>query len=287
MHGTGRGRSRAGVREWRPRAEPKPCGAVHARITPLPDIRRMLRFLPYVLALIMLAGSTAQAAEGDAARRAIQKTAPMAPIKAFGKSALPGFYEGIIGGKVVYATPDGAYVVRGAQVERAADGEDLTDASMAARRLEVLAGIGAGQRMSYAPRDPKYRITVFTDPDCPYCRRLHGAMAEYNALGIAIDYVFFPLSIHPDADKKSASIWCAADRKIAYDRAMSGQSVDRLNCPNPVSATMAAGAEIGVNSTPTAITPAGRVVNATVLLSPQRLLAELQRADAAESSPSR
>ncbi|WP_440225618.1 DsbC family protein [Dokdonella sp. MW10] len=247
----------------------------------------MLRFASFLLILVAVLASPVHAAEGDAARRAIQKTAPMLPIKGFGTSALPGFYEGIIGGKVVYATPDGAYVVRGAQVERSADGEDLTDASMAARRLEVLAGVGADQRMSYAPRDPKYRITVFTDPDCPYCRRLHGAMAEYNALGIAIDYVFFPLSIHPDADKKSASIWCAPDRNAAYDRAMAGQSVDRLTCPNPVSATMAAGVEIGVNSTPTAITPAGRVVNSTVLLSPRRLLAELQRADAAESSPSR
>ncbi|MCB1574252.1 MAG: DsbC family protein, partial [Xanthomonadales bacterium] len=144
----------------------------------------------------------AMAAEGDAARAAIQKIAPMQQVSAFRKSALPGYYEGVIAGQVAYASEDGRYLVRGT-VEDLDKGINLSEASMAAKRRELLATLGPEERLSFAPAKPKYRITVFTDVDCPFCRRLHSRIDDYKALGIAFDYVFFPLSIHPGADLKS------------------------------------------------------------------------------------
>lgn len=246
----------------------------------------MLRILLIGL-LLSLPCAAFAATPGDAARAAIQKASPMQQVKAFRKSALPGFYEGVIAGQVVYASEDGTYVIRG-QVDNLATGANLTEDSMAARRLETLAAIGADQRLTYAPPQPLYRVTVFTDVDCPYCRRLHAQMSEYNRLGIAIDYVFFPLSIHPDANRKSNDVWCASDRKAAYDAVMSGHALDRRTCDSPVVETVKAGSEIGVAATPTAIGPDGRVITSTVLMTPHRLLAELQKtpvAVAAEVSP--
>ncbi|MFA7321306.1 MAG: DsbC family protein [Dokdonella sp.] len=239
------------------------------------SVLRALCVLVFGLALL-----PALAAEGDAARATIQKTAPLQSISAFRQSALPGYYEGVIGGKVVYASADGRYLLRGT-VEDTAEGVDLSEASMAAKRLQVLAGLGVDQRLSFAPAQPKYRLTVFTDVDCPYCRRLHSRIDEYNALGIAIDYVFFPLSIHPDADRKSIAVWCSSDRKSAYSAAVAGQAMDSATCPNPLLQMRQAGNEIGVGQTPTAIAADGGMIDSRILLSPQRLLSELQKRSAA------
>ena len=244
----------------------------------------MPRILPsFLLLSLLLSCAGAWAAGGEAARASIQKLAPLQQLKAFRASALPGYYEGIIGGQVVYASADGRYVIRG-QVDDTARNESLSEASMAGRRLEVLAGIGADRRIRYAPPSPLYRISVFTDVDCPYCKRLHAQVAEYNKLGIAIDYLFFPLSAHPGADRKSVDVWCASNRNAAYDAVMTGHPLDRRSCDNPVAETTAAGNEIGVAATPTAIGPNGRVIPSAVLMSPDRLLAELKNASVIPAS---
>ena len=234
-------------------------------------VLRALCSLMFSLALI-----SAQAGEGDAARATIQKTAPLQQITEFRKSALPGYYEGVIDGQVVYASNDGRYLLRGS-VEDTRAGINLSEASMAAKRRVLLAALGDDTRLSFSPSNPKYRLTIFTDVNCPYCRRLHSRIDEYNALGIAFDYVFFPLSIHPGADLKSVAVWCAKDRQRAYTSALIGLAPDPADCPNPLSRTRQAGYEIGVSKTPTAIAADGSMIDSTVLLSPQRLLAELQK----------
>ena len=245
----------------------------------------MLVLRAFCLLLLSLPLVSAFAAEGDAARATIQKIAPLQQVSAFRKSALPGYYEGVISGKVVYASADGRYLLRGT-VEDTDVGVDLSEASMAAKRRQVLAALGADSRLSFAPAQPKYRLTVFTDVDCPFCRRLHSRIDEYNALGIAFDYVFFPLSIHPDADRKSIAVWCSNDRRRAYSAAVSGQPMSSADCPNPLSQMRQAGNEIGVVQTPTAIATDGGMIDSTILLSPHRLFAELQKRSAAASDPS-
>lgn len=228
--------------------------------------------------------SSAFADEGRAARAAIQKISPLQQISAFAKSKLPGYYEGVIDGQVAYASADGRYLLRGS-VEDTREGVNLSDASMAAKRRQLLATLGPEMRLSFAPAHPKYRVTVFTDVDCPYCRRLHSRIDEFKALGIGFDYVFFPLSIHPGADLKSVSVWCSEDRKSAYSAAIMGQAPDAADCPNPLLQMRQAGSEIGVTSTPTGIAADGTLIDGKVLLSPQRLLALLQKITAA-SDPS-
>lgn len=217
----------------------------------------------------------AWAAEGEAARAAIQSIAPMQQVSAFRKSELPGYFEGVIAGQVAYASADGRYLLRGT-VEDLGRRLNLSEASMSAKRRDLLAGFGPDRRVSFAPANPKYRITVFTDVDCPYCRRLHSRIDDYNALGIAIDYVFFPLSIHPGADLKSIAVWCSDDRKRAYSTAVAGGAVAHESCSNPLASMRQAGVEIGVAQTPTAIAADGSMIDSTLLLSPQRLLARLK-----------
>lgn len=223
----------------------------------------------------ILSAALAVAAEGDAARAAIQSIAPLQQVHAFRRSALPGYFEGVIAGQIAYASEDGRYLLRGS-VRDTSEKVDLSEASMAQRRLQVLGELGEGERISFAPASPKYRLTVFTDVDCPFCRRLHAQIDQYTALGIAIDYVFFPLSIHPGADRKSIAVWCSDDRKHAYAAAVMGQAVGSAMCDNPLVRMRQAGDDIGVGQTPTAIAEDGSVIDSTVLMSPMRLLTRLK-----------
>ncbi len=245
-------------------------------------------FFP-LLAASLLALAPVGAGASDAARAAIQKVAPLERIAGFRESALPGYFEGVIGGAVVYASTDGRFIVRG-QVDDTRSGTSLTETSMAERRVAVLGALDPSLRLSYAPPEPKYRLTVFTDVDCPFCKRLHARINEYLELGIAIDYVFFPLSIHIGAERKSVDVWCSADRARAYDSIMAGQKLPPRTCDHPLATMMQAGNAIGVNATPTAVGPDGRVFAPAVLMSPQRLRDALAAADAgavvASESPS-
>ena len=77
----------------------------------------------------------------------------------------------------------------------------------------------------FGPANAKHTITVFTDFDCPWCRRLHSQIAEYNKLGIRVRYMFFPRTgPHTESWAKAEAVWCAEDRKATFTRAKLGEA---------------------------------------------------------------
>ena len=144
-------------------------------------------------------------------------------------------------------------------------------------RLAAVTALGDDKKIIFAPDKPRHTITVFTDVDCPYCRRFHDQVAAYNAQGIAVDYVFYPLEIHPGADKKAEAVWCAKDRKSAFTAAMSGHDVAPATCPNPIAETTHVAESTGVIGTPTILADDGTQVAAEIAMVPEKLAAELDR----------
>src|SRR3546814_8207517 len=63
---------------------------------------------------------------------------------------------------------------------------DLGEEAMKGLRVELLRTIPVKDRIVFAPPKPKYTVTVFTDVECGYCRKMHGEIAEYNRQGIAV-----------------------------------------------------------------------------------------------------
>lgn len=57
-------------------------------------------------------------------------------------------------------------------------------------------------------------VAVFSDPDCPYCRKLESE--TLSKLDNVTIYTFlFPLEQHADANRKAALIWCAPNQSRA------------------------------------------------------------------------
>lgn len=212
----------------------------------------------------------------DAAiRNAIVKVVPNSVIESIKPSLIPGYKEVSIGGQVVYVSADGKYLIQGSLMELATR-ENLTDASEAVIRRGVLDAVPRERRIVFSPANPKYRVTVFTDIDCGYCRKLHSQIADYNKQGISVEYLFFPRAgLNSESYNKAVNVWCAADRRKALTDAKLDKPVAKKTCANPVSADYELGRRVGVDGTPAIYAPDGTQLGG--YLPPDQMLARLQK----------
>jgi len=97
-------------------------------------------------------------------------------------SPIQGIYELTRGAEIAYVTADGKYAITGDLYDLSAN-DDLTETRRREARVHLMAAVPESDMVIFGPRDPKYTVTVFTDVDCAYCRKLHSEMAEYNRLG--------------------------------------------------------------------------------------------------------
>lgn len=233
------------------------------------------KFLPAVLASAF--ALTASAADDTAAvRKAVEGLGPGITVDSIEPAPLPGYYQVVASGRMVYVSADGRYMINGNLIDLKSQ-TDLSAASWASLRKAALAKVPASQRLIYAPANPKHTVTVFTDVDCGFCRQLHAQIADYNKQGIAVEYVFWPrtgVKTTSGSDTpsytKAVSVWCASDRKTAFDAAMKGGEPKPATCTNPVKDEFELGERLGVNGTPTVVTENGDVVGG--YLTPAQLL---------------
>jgi thiol:disulfide interchange protein DsbC len=230
------------------------------------------------------AGNTAGQTAGSAEKTvidALHSLSPLSKAEAVQKSDLPGFYEVVVNGKAIYISADGKYLVQGEIVDIPTK-TNIGSRALATVRGDVLKKLPLDKRLIFAPPNPKYTVVVFTDVDCPYCRRFHNQIAAYNQLGIAVQYVLFPLtSIHPNAHTKAIAVWCSEDRNAVFTASMNGQDPGKKTCANPVDETTAVAVKMGVEGTPAMFTPDGAQITGTATLDPAQLLAELDKRAAA------
>jgi thiol:disulfide interchange protein DsbC len=227
---------------------------------------------------LVFAGGAMAAKQQDQkrVRDAIAALAPEAKIESLRPSAMPGVYEVVMGGAEVYVSADGKFLLTGALWDVSA-GKNLTEVTRAGRRKDALATIEADQRIVFAPEQPRHRITVFTDLDCGYCRKLHDEVTAYNDAGISVEYVLFPRGgMDSPSHAAAVSVWCADDRRQALTLAKRGEPVAPKICPNPIREEFQIGQRIGISSTPTIVTEGGNLILGYV--PPQQLLAQLDAA---------
>jgi thiol:disulfide interchange protein DsbC len=249
---------------------------------------RMTRSLLTAFLLAIGCGSAFAQTAADtnsfpAIRAALLKIVPNATIDNIKPTVIPGFHEVAVSGRVVYVSDDGKYLMQGALINLATKA-NLTESSEAVIRRGVLDGIGRDRRIVFSPANPKYRITVFTDIDCAYCRKLHSQIADYNKAGIAVEYVFFPRAgMNSDSYKKAVSVWCASNRQQALTDAKLDKPVAKKTCPNPVAMEYNVGQRIGIDGTPAIYAADGTQLGG--YLSPTDMLAKLGHRTTVAANP--
>jgi len=191
-------------------------------------------------------------------------------------SPIPGIYEFTQGAEVSYLTADGKYFLDG-NVYDMGTRENLTEAVRTRARLAMISAVPESQMVIFSPKNPLYTITVFTDVDCAYCRKLHSEMAELNRLGIRVRYMFYPRTgPNTESWKKAEVVWCSANRNEAMTRAKAGAQLDmNKTCDaTPVAREYALGQGIGVRGTPAILTENGDYIAG--YMPPRELLQQIK-----------
>ncbi|MFT4247777.1 MAG: DsbC family protein [Pseudomonas sp.] len=203
-----------------------------------------------------------------------------------GAAPFPGFREVVVSGQVLYVSDDGRYLMQAQPFDIQAKQFAASEGLLAYRRKQ-LETIPKADRIVFSPPDPKYTISVFTDVECGYCRKLHSEVAELNKQGIAVEYLAFPrMGLGSQDYKDMVSVWCAADRKQALTAAKQGQPVSARSCKNPVTMEYNLGQRLGVNGTPAIFAEDGTQLGG--YLPPAQLKAALdKRAASAAAAGSR
>jgi len=203
-------------------------------------------------------GVTASADEA-AVRSALGKSMPTLKVDSVKPSEVKGLFEVSIGANIFYVSEDGKYLLQGRLVDIAAH-KDLTEEKLSNGRKLALSKLTDDKMIIFKAKDPKYKVFVFTDIDCGYCRKLHSEMDSYLAQGITIQYLFFPRAGKPsESYDKAVSVWCADDQKAALTAAKKGENPKPKTCANPVDEHMKLAEDFDVKGTPMIVTPNGSV----------------------------
>jgi thiol:disulfide interchange protein DsbC len=176
-------------------------------------------------------------------------------------TAVAGIYELTRGADILYVTADGKYAFTGDLVALATN-INLTEQHRRELRVKAIDAFPESDMLIFGPKDPKYTVTVFTDIDCPYCRKLHSEIGLYNRLGIRVRYLLYPRTgPNTGAWTKAEQVWCSPDRNAALTRAKLGEELKTKPCPNnPVARSYALGQDFALEGTPCIITANGEML---------------------------
>jgi thiol:disulfide interchange protein DsbC len=213
-----------------------------------------------VLSMVLAVSLQTQADDVDALKAKLKETLPDANIEQLKAIDNTGLYEGVINGEVLYFTADGRYVMQGDLVSLETR-SNVTEQRRVSLRKAVIDDLDEKDMIIFEPKKTKYTLTVFTDIDCGYCRKLHSEMQQYNDLGIRIRYMAFPRGgLESESYDDAVNVWCAKDRQKAMTQAKSGKQVAELSCDNPVKEEFETGQMLGVRGTPSIFLENGQML---------------------------
>jgi len=221
-----------------------------------------MRFLLLLLYALLVSQVTAKEPDqgAESVRESMNLLLPGLPLGEITPSPIAGIYEVVIGQKISYVSADGHYLIQGTLIDLELQ-KNLTEPRLNKIKADAMAALDENNMLSFGPKDAKHTVTVFTDIDCGYCRKLHKEIDSYGEKGIRIRYLFYPRAgVGSDSFKKAVSVWCADDSKQAMTLAKSGKPIELKTCDNPVQHDMKLGEQMGVNGTPAMVLENGKMI---------------------------
>ena len=186
-----------------------------------------------------------------------EKFAGVEPDHVF-ESPIPGWYEVRRGAIVAYISGDGRYLLQGDMIDLDQQ-VNLSENSRNEARVDMMSSVPNDDLIVFTPDEVKYTVSVFTDVDCTYCRRLHSQIDEYMAEGIEVRYFLYPRSGPATTSwSKAEQVWCADDRQDAITQAKLEKHFDSQSCDaSIIDSHYAMGQDVGLRGTPAIVTEDG------------------------------
>jgi len=239
---------------------------------------RITLLLSSLLAVSFMAGGTlfaAEDAELEEVRAKLNSMFETIEPENINRSAVDGWYTVQKGSVVAYVSADGRYLLQGDMIDLDSQ-VNLSEQTRNSARRDVMSSLTDDRTILFSPSEVKHRVTVFTDVDCTYCRKLHSQIDEYLAAGIEIRYLLYPRN-GPASTSWSTSedVWCAKDRNDALTAAKQDREFESQKCDaSAISEHYLLGQRIGLTGTPAIVFDDGTLVSG--YLPPANLSSRLQ-----------
>ena len=233
-----------------------------------------------VLALLLSATAMAQAAEPVAGKlttesiikRTIEGRLGGVKVDTVTKTPYLGLYELRVDSEILYTDEKMNFIFSGNII----DGKTMQN--LTERRLRELSSI----KWEYLPLESAVKtvrgngrrtLAVFSDPNCPYCKRFEKDLAKVTDVTI---YTFLYPILGQDSIDKAKAVWCSADKSKAWNDLMQNGTAPALaRCETPIDKNVEFGRKYRVSGTPTLIFVSGeRVPGAVPAEQLEKLLAE-------------
>jgi len=232
------------------------------------------------MAGIAIAGASALAADdGTELEQVRQKVGDMFDMidpEDVKTSPVDGWFLIQKGSIVAYVSADGRYLLQGDIIDL--DHQvNLSELSRNEARRDLMASVEDDQTIMFSPEDVKYSVTVFTDVECTYCRRLHAQIDEYMAFGIEVRYMLYPRNGPASRSwNTSEEVWCSTDRANALTMAKLDRKITATACDSSaVQDHYVIGRDVGLNGTPAIILDDGTMIGG--YMAPDQLAATLEQ----------
>ncbi|WP_394779663.1 DsbC family protein [Undibacterium sp.] len=224
-------------------------------------LKKIASILIAITSMAFAAGSIAAAvtpAETAKVIARVQQLSPGVKVDSVSKVDQSDLYEVVVGRNVIYVDGSMRYVMEGnlVDIDKKAN---LTEARVEQLNRIDFSTLPTRDAIVTVKGNGKRKLAVFSDPDCPYCKRLENELAALNNVTI-YTYLFPIVSLHPNAYTRSVSVWCAPNKAKAWDIAMKGGELAPAKCTTPVDRTVELGQKLGINGTPTLVFASGKRV---------------------------
>ena len=171
-----------------------------------------------------------------------------------------GWYEVVVNGKnLVYVDASAEYMLVGDLISTQ-DGKSLTEERKAVLNKIDYDKLPFDKAIKEVRGNGKLQVAVFSDPDCPFCKKLEHEFGKMTDITIYNFMMPIP-QLHPDAARKAVQIMCQPNTTKAWIEWMREGKMPAsvAECANHVAETTALGESFGFNGTPTIVFPNGQV----------------------------
>ncbi len=223
-----------------------------------------MRILTLTLLVCLALAGPARADDPDPIARieaALKAAYPGTSFRDIRPTPLPGIFEVTMGRNLAYVGGDGRYFLFGHLFDMRAQLDLTADRLEAARRIDF-ASLPLADAITTVRGNGSRVLAVFSDPDCPYCRKLEQELAKLD--NITVHTFLYPLAeLHPQARARAVAVWCAPDRAVAWKALMrdgrAGKSAPpTAECAHPIDRNIELARRLGVEGTPALFDVRGR-----------------------------
>lgn len=215
-------------------------------------------FLAFTL---LLSGQVSVIADEASVKKAVEGAYPKFIVESVTKTPFAGLYEVFMAGQIIYTDDKMTFLIAEGRLVDPKTKKDITGERLDELTRIDFSSLPLEQAIKVVKGNGSRKLVVFSDVDCPYCKRLERNELA-NITDVTIYTYLYPLQqLHPDAPAKSKAIWCAPNRVSAWQDWIMNDQLPKAasnSCPVPLEKVADLAKKIGVSSTPTLIFSNGK-----------------------------